>query len=102
MIITIELNDILAKKALLQNGIVQESLMAMEETAELAKEISKLNREYKYTHRITHQNNFLEELADVIITSNMIAKHYDIDLEEVLPSIIKHKEEKIRAKLEAA
>lgn len=101
MQLNIDLNGILAQKALSVNGIVNESMMAMEETAELAKEISKLNREHRYTKRISHADNFISELADVLITSNMISIYYGIDLIKLLPDAIKKKEAEINRKLEA-
>lgn len=101
MQISIYLDSILAQKALRQNGIVNESMMAMEETAELAKEISKLHRKHKFTKRITNAESFVNELADVLITANMIAIHYGIDLTEMLPDAIEAKEAEINRKLEA-
>lgn len=99
MRIELELDDTLARDAINENGVTIESLCAMEECAEFSKEISKLMRGLRYTKRVTHQTEFTAELADVIITANMLASYYKIDLGKHLPEIIKIKEGEIRRKL---
>lgn len=97
MRLVIDLNEKLAQKAVFVNGIDKESMMAMEETAELAQAISKFNRQHSFINR----DNLLKELADVLITTNMIFSYYGEDISELLPIAIEIKEAEINRKLGA-
>lgn len=97
MRLVIDLNERLAQKAVFVNGIDKESMMAMEETAELAQAISKFNRQ----HSLINRDNLLKELADVLITTNMILSYYGEDISKLLFFFIKIKESEISCKLEA-
>lgn len=63
-------------------GIERQSLVAMEELAELQKAISKLVRNPEKTKPLAFEglrNNLIEEMADVIICMDQLKEFYGID-----------------------
>lgn len=87
------LNEVNAK-AIIHYGITTQSVVCMEELAELIKEISKQLRGIGDKERLT------EEVADVYICLDMLAKMYNIDAEQ-LKSVIYKKLDRTEKRVEA-
>lgn len=68
-------------KAIIHYGITTQSVVCMEERAELIKEISKQLRGTGNKEHLT------EEMADVYICLDMLAKMYNIDPEQLKDEI---------------
>lgn len=86
-------NSEINKKAVLVHGITTESVVCMEELAELAKEISKCLRGEGDIGSLT------EEMADVYICLDMLKLMYNIDAEQ-LQDEISYKQHRTLKRLE--
>lgn len=84
-------------------GIKMQSLVAMEELAELQKAISKLVRNSEERTKSLEfkglRNNLIEEMADVLICMDQLIEYYSINRAEI-QSIIASKQERQAKRLE--
>ncbi len=84
-------------------GIERQSLVAMEELAELQKAISKLVRNPEEKTKPLEfkglRNNLIEEVADVLICMDQLIDFYKIDRSEI-QDIIQAKQERQAKRLE--
>lgn len=84
-------------------GIKMQSLVAMEELAELQKAISKLVRNPEEKTKSLEfkglRHNLIEEMADVIICMDQLKEYYQIERPEI-QDIIRAKQERQRRRLE--
>lgn len=84
-------------------GIKMQSLVAMEELAELQKAISKLVRNSEEKTKSLEfkglRHNLIEEMADVIICMDQLKEYYNINHAEI-QSIIASKQERQAKRLE--
>nr|DAO09025.1 MAG TPA: nucleoside triphosphate pyrophosphohydrolase [Caudoviricetes sp.] len=84
-------------------GIERQSLVAMEELAELQKAISKLVRNSEEKTKSLEfkglRHNLIEEMADVIICMDQLKEYYNINHAEI-QSIIASKQERQAKRLE--
>ena len=84
-------------------GIKMQSLVAMEELAELQKAISKLVRNPEEKTKPLEfkglRNNLIEEMADVIICMDQLKEYYKVKTSEI-QSIIDSKQARQRRRLE--
>lgn len=71
------------EKAILRHGITTQSVICMEEMAELRKEVS------KYIRGKGNKANLAEEMADVYICLNMLAKMYGVTDEDINLEILR-------------
>lgn len=77
----IKVNGSINKKAVLTHGITVQSVVCMEELAELQKEISKFIRGSGDRVHLT------EEIADVYICLDMLQRMYNVDTEQLQDEI---------------
>lgn len=84
-------------------GIKMQSLVAMEELAELQKAISKLVRNSEERTKSLEfkglRHNLIEEMADVIICMDQLKEYYSINLVEI-QDIIQAKQKRQAKRLE--
>lgn len=84
-------------------GIERQSLVAMEELAELQKAISKLVRNPKERTKPLEfkglRHNLIEEMADVLICMDQLINFYKIDLSDIQDTI-RAKQERQAKRLE--
>ena len=84
-------------------GIERQSLVAMEELAELQKAISKLVRNPKEKTKPLEfkglKNNLIEEMADVLICMDQLIEFYQIERPEI-QELIQAKQERQAKRLE--
>ena len=84
-------------------GIKMQSLVAMEELAEMQKAISKLVRNSEEKTKSLEfkglRHNLIEEMADVIICMDQLKEYYNINHAEI-QSIIASKQERQAKRLE--
>ena len=84
-------------------GIEKQSLVAMEELAELQKAISKLVRNPEEKTKPLEfkglRNNLIEEMADVLICMDQLIEYYQIERHEI-QELIQAKQERQAKRLE--
>ena len=75
--------NLVISKAIERYGVPLQTVVAMEEMAELQKELSKAIRGYIAFGKVDNTSGILEEVADVRIMLSQIAVMYDIHEDEV-------------------
>jgi len=88
----LNISEHILSKTILKNGITLQSVVCMEECAELAKEISK---QIRGSGARTH---LLEEMADVAICLKQLQLMYNIP-DDDLQLVINHKLERLEGRL---
>ena len=79
----IKVDKTVNEKAVLRHGITTQSVVCIEEMAELQKEIS------KFIRGKGNKDNLIEEMADVYICLNMLAKMYGVTDQQLNVEILR-------------
>lgn len=98
-----EINEKINKETMDRYGIERQSLVAMEELAELQKAISKLVRNPEERTKPLEfkglKHNLIEEMADVLICMDQLIVFYKINHKDI-QSVIDSKQERQAKRLE--
>lgn len=87
------MNKSILAKAIVKNGILPQSMIAVEELAELQKEISKATRGFENKSELT------EEIADVLIMIEQVKMIYnlsDADIQQQIDYKINRLEQRLK------
>ena len=99
----VEIDARVNQGTMVRYGIEKQSLVAMEELAELQKAISKLVRDPKEKTKPLEfkglRHNLIEEMADVLICMDQLINFYKIDRSEI-QELIQAKQERQAKRLE--